>query len=174
MDFRTIISKIAETEHISLLKAEEMFSAAYQEFNGAPNANDVIPIVADSLMIKDWVYCFDPADHDCRQPFQISKIRYDDLDGVEIGFPDFNDWYPEGWFEPILLTIAMLKCNDAIEEDLYPDTYVFWEGSNRFSITYDVNRFVINGGIEVTYVHELQNWLHVRGLHKTAREFKIK
>lgn len=105
---------------------------------------------ANELMIGDWVYAFG-----CKN-VQVKEI-------LEDGIHDFTTYSlsPFDEIEPILLTPEILERNGWRYDELNGEFYG--------AVTILGNKapfLVLNGSVQVNYVHELQHALRICGIEK--------
>lgn len=137
---------------------------------------------ANELMIGDWVSC------------DGTPIRVENVHGDCINFQHDIPFVQEEFMidfteiEPIPLTPEILKkngfgINDSFkphhlwkstdnrvmlhDEDLYLNTF------NKWHVHVDTEDMRTIGSIELTYVHQFQQFLRLCGMSETANNFKI-
>ena len=114
------------------------------------------------------------------------------MEAKELMIGDWYDWYADGKnyhyqvtketfsnddttianFEPIPLTADILKKNGCTMVD--KGDYGEWHIKDNPNIPlWQHTEFIIFGGIEIHYVHELQHALRLCGLNDLADNFKI-
>lgn len=114
---------------------------------------------ANELMVRDWVYCFDPDEPDDKQINKVSAIRLE-YNEEAIKFEPFSDWFEEGWFAPIPLTAEILEKNGL---DKVPE----------LSMVLNRDTMPLYHAPMLHYVHELQHALRLCGLTELADNFKV-
>lgn len=127
------------------------------------------------LMIGDWVY------DDKRNHLRVVGIgcpfEGDDFSNVYLGVINEDGTYRNNECNiesklviPIPLTSEILELNGWLYDDLCCE----FHNNNAFVICGRLYPFSIFDGVQISYVHELQNALRLSGLTELADNFKVK
>ena len=130
----------------------------------------------NELMLGDWAMFRDT-------PYKIVTITSQDM--VMAAKDEKTTFYKVGSLKPILLTEELLEMNGFTlisagysgKTPYIAHYQIILTPYSNFSLTvYDKSIFVdlLDGKVEVMYVHYLQHHLRLAGLYELANNFKIK
>lgn len=136
------------------------------------------------LMLKDWVEIFDPEYDEGEgknSKAQISRLKITDMGEPLVGFDEWNSNYDaRTWIRGIKLTHEILELNGFVRND-ESVWYEYTNGIKWINVEYctkdntndpDPDSFVFDD-CECKYVHQLQNFMRMRGFTSEANKFII-